>query len=132
MNLKIIKNLLIAGIFIPAIASAVTEDDFKMKTTKNLLNLCTASVDDPQYEHAIHFCQGYLLGAYHYHASEHNGDNGNLLVCFPDPPPTRNEAVKKVISWIQQHPEFMGELPVETEFRALTELWPCKNNNIFK
>lgn len=126
MNLKSIKFFFIIGFLIPSIASAVSEDDFKVKTTQNLLNLCAAPVDDPQYSHAIHFCQGYLLGAYHYHASEHNGVDGKPLVCFHDPKPTRNEAVAKVILWFQQHPEYMSELPVETEFRALIDLWPCK------
>ena len=126
MMFKIIKNLLVLGMLMPSFANAVTEDDFKAKTTHNLLNLCVVSTDDPQYEQAIHFCHGYLLGAYHYHASANNGDNGQLLVCFPDPKPTRNEAVEKVVVWIQQHPEYLNELPVETEFRALTDLWPCK------
>ncbi|MFW5443579.1 MAG: hypothetical protein ACKE51_04630 [Methylococcaceae bacterium] len=79
MNLKMVKIFLMLGMFIPTIACAVTKDDFKVKTTKNLLNLCVASTDDPRYEEAIHFCHGYLVGAYHYHASTFKGNNGGLL-----------------------------------------------------
>lgn len=126
MNPKYIKFLLLAGIYLPVLATAATEADFKMKTTKNLVNLCSSSPGDPRYEEAIHFCHGYLLGAYHYHFAENEGPDGNLLVCFPNPAPTRNEAITKIIAWIQQHPEYNQELPVETEFRALNALWPCK------
>lgn len=125
MSLKIIKNFLLATVIFPVSAYSVTVDDFNLKTTKNLLNLCNASSEDPQYQQAIHFCHGYLLGAYHYHMSANNGSDGQALVCFPEPKPTRNEAVKKVILWFQQHPDYLNELPVETEFRALTDLWPC-------
>lgn len=126
MNLKKIKFLLMAGIFIPAISGAVTIEDFETNTTKNLINLCTASTDDPQYKEAIHFCQGYMVGAYDYYYADYHGPDGQQLVCFPEPVPTRNAAIKKVVSWAQQHPEYMNEKPVETVFRALIDLWPCK------
>ena len=124
---KLFTSLLLICLLIPGIAtSAVTAEDFKVKTTKNLINLCTASTDDPHYKEAIHFCHGYLIGAYYYYAAQYEEDSANQLVCFPEPTPTRNEAIEKVVSWAQQHPEFMNELPVDTEFRALTDLWPCK------
>ena len=123
---KLVNLLLFACMLVPVIASAVTEEDFKVKTTKNLINLCTASTDDPQYKEAIHFCHGYLVGAFYYYAAQHGDEKANQLVCLPEPNPTRNEVIEKVVSWAQQHPEYMNELPVETEFRALTELWPCK------
>ena len=30
------------------------------------------------------------------------------------------------IAWVQAHPQYMNEPPVETEFRFLTEKWPCQ------
>ena len=124
---KLFKPLLFICMFIPGIAaSEVTEEDFMVKTTKNLINLCTVSTDDPHYKEAIEFCRGYLVGAYHYYAAQHGDEKAKQLVCLPEPNPTRYVVIEKIISWAQQHPEFMNELPVETEFRALTELWPCK------
>ena len=126
MKLKITKILLLFGLLVPAIASAVTEADFKAKTTQNLINLCTAAETDPQHKEAIHFCHGYLVGAYHYHYVENEGPDAEQQICFPDPRPTRNDAITQVVAWMQKHPEHMSEAPVETEFRALHELWPCK------
>ena len=101
---KLFNPLLLICMFIPGIAnSAVTEEDFKVKTTKNLINLCTASNDDPHYKEAIHFCHGYLVGAYYFYAAQYENESVDQLVCFPKPNPTRNEAIEKVIFWAQQH-----------------------------
>ncbi len=116
---------LIAILVLPGIVNAVDEMDFKVKTTQDLINLCTASEDDPQHAAAIHFCHGYLVGAFHFYKTEHGTDNGNPLFCLPDPKPTRNEAIAMFVGWAQEHSEYMAEIPVETEFRFLVEQWPC-------
>jgi hypothetical protein len=117
---------LVATVLVPALVGAVAEADFEAKTTQNLLNLCTASPNDPRYREAIHFCHGYLVGAYHYHVAQTSGEGGKPLVCLPTPPPSRNEALRMFIAWAQAHPQYMNERPVETEFRFLTEKWPCQ------
>ena len=106
-------------------ASAVTQEDFLVKNTQSLLNLCTVSADDPLHKEAIHMCHGYLIGAYHYHQAA-TAHGSKRLVCLPDPPPARNEAFAMFIEWVKAHPQYMNELPVETEFRFLSEKWPCK------
>ncbi len=110
----------------PLRAGAVTEEDFKVKDTQAIMNLCTVTPEDPAYSSAIHFCHGYLVGAYHYHVAESAGDAGKRMVCFPNPAPTRNEVFIMFIDWAKAHPEYLKEMPVETEFRFLIETWPCR------
>ena len=112
-------------LMLPALAGAVTEKDFEVKTTQNLIDLCTVSPKDPLYNQAVNFCHGFLVGAYQYYVAAAAGPDGVKLVCFPEAPPTRNEAIGKFIEWAKAHPQFMGEKPVETEFRFLIETWPC-------
>lgn len=126
MTRKLMVILIMAGFLMPGTAGAVTKEDFKAATTQNLLNLCTASVEDPLYREAHNFCQGYLVGAYAYYAAENEGPEGQRLVCFPDPPPSRIQAIDMFIQWLKIHPEYYGEKPVETQFRFLMEKWPCK------
>jgi hypothetical protein len=38
---------------------------------------------------------------------------------------TRNEAVALFVAWVKAHPQYLKDFPVETEFRFLTEKWPC-------
>jgi hypothetical protein len=115
------------GILVPGLANAaVTEEDFVVKTTRNLINLCTAYPQDPRYGDAINFCQGYMVGAYHYSIAEHSKDPKNLFVCLPDPKPSRNEVVALFVAWAKANPQYMTDMPVETQFRFMSEKWPCK------
>jgi hypothetical protein len=118
---------LFATMLVPTLVGAVTEADFEAKTTQNLLNLCTAPPSDPRYREAIHFCHGYLVGAYHYHVAQTDGEGSTPLVCFPTPAPSRNEAIRLFLAWAQAHPQYLHEPPVETEFRFLTAQWPCQH-----
>jgi hypothetical protein len=109
-----------------AIAGPVTDEDFMARDTQSLVNLCTATPDDPRSSAAIHFCHGYLVGAFHYYKVTHAAPDSQPLFCFPDPPPSRNQAITQFVAWAKDHPQYMKEVPVETEFRFLTETWPCK------
>jgi Rap1a immunity proteins len=126
MYRKLIQVIVIAGFLIPGIAGAVTDKDFLVETTENLLNLCTVSANDPLHREAIHMCEGYLVGAYDYHIAENSGPGGQPLVCLPKPEPSRNEAVAMYVAWVKAHPQYLKDSPVETEFRFLIEKWPCK------
>jgi hypothetical protein len=121
----LVSLLLGAALAVPGIAFAVTDADFEVKTTRNLLALCTVSTEDARYKEALHFCHGYLVGAFHYYLASVSGPNAKRLVCPPDPPPTRNSAIAAFIAWAQARPQYMNEAPVETEFRYLTETYPC-------
>lgn len=122
-----IAVLAVAAILVvPGFLGAVTQEDFEVKTTQNLINLCTVAPTDLMAAQAIHFCHGYLVGAYHYHSAEASGPGGNPMVCFPDPAPSRSAAIALFVEWAKAHPQFMGEKAVETEFRFLLEKWPCK------
>ncbi len=117
---------LICLFVLPPAAGAVSQEDFKVHTTENLINLCTAASDDPLFAQAVNFCHGFLVGSYRYHEAIARGPKGRRLVCPPDPKPSRNEAIDKFVDWAKAHPEYMNEPPVETEFRFLMEQWPCR------
>jgi hypothetical protein len=126
MRHKTISLLLVLAFSLPAIAGAVSEKDFEVQTTENMINLCTASPDDPLYHQAINFCHGFLVGAYRYYEAAGSGPAGLKLVCLPDRPPSRNNMIDMFIEWAKAHPQYLKENPVETEFRFLMEKWPCK------
>ena len=116
----------LTGVITPAAAAPVTDEDFEVKTARQLLNLCRVSSEDPRYREALHFCHGYLVGAYHYYLATIAGPSARPLICPPEPPPTRNAVIGGFIGWASAHPQYMGEAPVEPYFRFLTETWPCK------
>jgi hypothetical protein len=126
MKRTLVSLMLVAAFMLPRLAGAVSGEDFKVKTTRDLMNLCTVSADDPLRKEALNFCHGYLVGAYHYYEAENSGPGGARLVCIPNPAPSRNEAIGMFVEWTRVHPQYMDEKPVETEFRFLSEKWPCK------
>jgi hypothetical protein len=127
MQLKHLAPFLLLALFVTGAAKAdVTDKDFVAQNTQNLINLCTASPQDPHYRDAIHFCHGYLVGAFHYYQAATADKRELKILCAPEPKPSRNEIIDMFVSWAQRHPEYMNEMPVETEFRFLTEKWPCK------
>jgi len=126
MKTKAIIMFMLILLAFPSLAAAVSEEDFKVVSTRNLINLCTAAPNDPLYPHAVNFCHGFLVGAFRYYLAESSGPKGIKLLCPPDPPPSRNETIQMFIDWAKAHPQYMNERPVETEFRFLMETWPCK------
>ena len=127
MSRKLICLLFAALLLLPSLALAGAEpEDFKVTTTQELIDLCSTAPGDPLYAEAIHFCHGYLIGAIHYYAASTTGPGSKSLVCFPEPRVSRTEGVKMFVDWAKAHPQYMNELPVETEFRFLIEKWPCK------
>jgi hypothetical protein len=122
-----IMGLMAVVIFmVTSVAAAVTTEDFQAKTTQNIINLCSVRAGDPMAREAIHFCQGYLVGAYHYYMAMSTGPDSERLVCFPKSDVSRDEAIAMFVEWAKAHPQFINEAPVETEFRFLIEKWPCK------
>jgi hypothetical protein len=77
MRRKTIILLLIIVFLIPGLAGAVSEKDFEVQSTENLINLCTAAQDDPLYHQAINFCHGYLVGAYRYYEAPDRDRQGS-------------------------------------------------------
>ena len=118
--------LLLVVFLLPGLASATEDTDFQVVTTKDLIDLCTTAPDDPLYPHAINFCHGYMVGAFHYHEAAALGPDGRRLVCPPETRPSRNQTIGEFIQWAKDRPNFWSEPPVETEFRFLMEKWPCK------
>ena len=126
---NLLRSLLLVSLLVPGLArAAVTDEDFEVKTTRNLINLCAVSADDPRAKEAIQMCQGFLVGAYQFYLQTETGQakDSMRLVCLPNPSPPRNEAVAMFVEWAKANPQYMNEAPVDTEFRFLSTKWPCK------
>ena len=108
-------------------AMATSRGDFQVNTALELANLCRAAPDDPNYVAAIHFCEGFMVGAYRYHLATLDGPSTRKVICLPDQTPSRDEAVLKFVAWLDEHPQYRSDDPVEAQFKWLAETWPCKD-----
>ncbi len=117
----------VALCLVPALGHAVERVDFDLKTTQDLLDVCTVNGSDSLASEAAYLCVGYFVGAIHYHNSA-VGPNMKPLVCAPKGT-TRNEVIHTFVAWGQANAgnlKLMGEVPVVGAVRALEEKWPCK------
>jgi Rap1a immunity proteins len=125
-----VRSLVLATLLVPGLAgAAVTDEDFALSTTQNLVNLCSVSASDPRAKEAIQMCEGYMLGAYHFYLATNTGkgDRGDMrLVCMPSPTPTRDQVAAMFVEWAKANPQYMKEPPVDSEFRFMSARWPCK------
>ncbi len=109
-------------------ATALMPGDFKVRTTRNLVKLCSVEADDPLYHSAKAFCLGYLDGVWAYHEALTLGPGFSPIAC-PGPDVTRDQAAKALIEWAETEAEILdAEAPVHGVMRALAAKWPCPGN----
>lgn len=117
---------LMGGLLAPALASAaLTEEDFFVKNTQDLVDLCSAPESDPLQDASEHFCHGFVSGAWQYHEYVNKGPEGRPLVCPVEPYPTRDQVVAGFVAWSGANPKYMAEPAVESVFRYAISKWPC-------
>lgn len=110
--------------FAAAPALAVETEVFEVRTTSDLVELCSADPADPLHAEATQFCYGYMAGAAHFHQAMVHGDGIEPLAC-PREEVTRQDLVAVFLDWAEANPQHMDELPVESVVRAAVAEWPC-------
>lgn len=109
--------------------AAATDESFQVRSTQDLVDLCGVQRGDPLASQSIHFCEGYLVGIYHYHQALTSGRGQAPVFCPAANVPTRDEAVAMFVAWGRSHPQHMAERPVDGVFRWAVETWPCRRAN---
>jgi len=124
--MRMVLLLLAASLWLwPSSASAVATEDFLIVDTQDVVDVCTVAESDPLYTASIAFCHGYLVGAYQYHLALFGAGKSKPVVCFPDPPPTRTQAVERFIAWVKADPARAKDRPADALTRYLIESFPC-------
>jgi Rap1a immunity proteins len=99
-------------------------DDYQLRTSGDLLDICSLDTSHAQYLEARGFCLGYFAGGIDLHDALAVGEDFPRLAC-PTGPPTRDEVVQTFVAYAQAHPEHLDERPMDTVFRAVIDQWPC-------
>jgi hypothetical protein len=108
-----------------AAQAALSEDQFTMKTTGDLIALCTADPKDPLYTAAVNYCHGFATGAYSAEQAHEAATKAKPLFCLPDPRPTRAQAVADFVAWTKEDPARLDLPPVHGMFTFLMQRYPC-------
>ena len=104
---------------------AANPDNFQVRTTADLVALCSTDPSEADYPEAIAFCHGYAVGAYAYYSAGVAVDPSARYVCLPNPPPARSQAIVDFLGWIKTHPNETSAPAIDSVFRYLGEHYPC-------
>jgi hypothetical protein len=106
--------------------AAVTEDQFQMRSTGDLVALCSAEKADPYMTAAANFCHGFAVGVFQTLTAE-QAARRNRQFCVTEPMPTRNEAIASYVTWAKADPARLTLRPADSILAYLIETQPCKS-----
>lgn len=106
-------------------AKAASPENFNVDSAQDLVALCSTDPSSPNYVAAIHFCQGYGVGAFHYYKIQTLANPAQEFVCFKEPFPTRTAVIDGFVAWAKKHPQYMDNEAIDVLFRYLGETYPC-------
>jgi hypothetical protein len=104
--------------------AAVTEDQFLLRTTGDLVELCKATPSDTFYTAATNFCHGFSLGVYRV-LEEESRAGSRRMFCMPDTAPHRTDAIAAFVQWADANPDQKNQLPTDGIATYLTKTYPC-------
>lgn len=105
--------------------AAVTEDTFQLKTTSDLVELCSDAPSDPMLTAALNFCHGFALGVFRVLDEENAAHRINKLFCIPNPTPTRSQVLTDFVQWAKSAPGVMDQRPADGLSAYLAKTYPC-------
>ena len=103
----------------------VTEENFQIDTTKDLIALCSVDASDPNAVAAIHMCHGYVMGLVHFHILVGRALEGSVFCLEEAQRPTRDEAIALLVAWSRQYPEHDSKEAANGVVRWAAETYPC-------
>ena len=119
------KQLLTAALLALAWpAAAVETSDFSVRSTRDLVALCSGAADQELYVEAQQFCYGFVAGVAQLHRMLVQSGTIKPLAC-PQYEVTREALVEVFLDWTRAHPGAADTMPAESVARAATVKWPC-------
>ena len=103
----------------------VTEENFMLDTTQDLIALCGVDAEDPNAVAAIHMCHGYVMGLVHFHIMMGRALEGRIYCMAGAKRPTRDQAIDMLVIWSRAHPEYDSVEAVDGVVQWAADTYPC-------
>jgi hypothetical protein len=110
----------------PAHAAPVSQDDFQVQTTANLVSLCASDPADPLYTASRNFCQAFVVATYRAIVMEQMASRTkHKMFCVPATQPTRDQATAAFVAWASARPKTLSSTPTDGIAEYLAAQYPC-------
>lgn len=113
------------GVSAGSAKAAVTQDTFLLRTTGDLVDLCSAPQSDPLYTAAVNFCHGFTVGVFRVLQEEDMAKSSRHMFCLPNPMPSRNEGIANFVQWAKADPGRAALQPADAIAAFLAQQFPC-------
>jgi Rap1a immunity proteins len=114
------------GLSVGSANAAVTEDSFLLRSTGDLVDLCSAAQPDPMYTAAVNFCHGFAVGVFRVLQQQDMANAaGRHMFCLPNPMPTRNEGIAGFVQWARADVGRSALPAADGIATFLTQQFPC-------
>jgi hypothetical protein len=123
-----IATALLAVLSASPAVRALDDNTFNYKTTKDLIEVCTAGLDAQADEPAAFACRAFIVATVQYHDAVSDRKKMKRLICYPKTATVTN-ARDTFLAWGKKNADnakHMNEAPVVGLVRALAESSPCK------
>jgi hypothetical protein len=124
-------KVLVAGAALAMMAIAgtaqaqITPDDFQIRTTADLVKLCSADAKDPLQAAAVQFCLGFGVGVFQTDQLRQSATRAKPLYCTPATLPTRAETMASFIAWSKATPAAANLAPAAGVLQFFIQTYPC-------
>ena len=113
------------GLSVSSAHAAVTEDTFLLRSSGDLVDLCSGAQSDTLYTAAVNFCQGFTVGVFRVLQEEDMAKLSRHMFCFPNPTPSRNETISSFVQWAKSDASRLSLTPADGVASFLVQQFPC-------
>lgn len=106
--------------------SAVTETNFLLRNTGDLVALCSATPTDRMSTAALNFCHGFGIGVVRVLQEEDAARPARRpMFCLPTSGPSRNQAIAEFVQWADADPSRLAMPATDGIAAFLAAQYPC-------
>lgn len=129
MHLKAsILGVLLAAAIVPHARAAVTENDFLLRNTADLVALCSAGPGDPMASAAVNFCNGFTIGVVRTLEKVDAAERSRrAMFCLPANRPSRSAAITEFVHWANADPSRLSISAEDGVATFLSTQYPCRS-----
>ncbi len=114
-----------AAMSVGSARAAVSTDNFLLRNTGDLVNLCSAATTEPYYTAAVNFCHGFAVGVFRVLQAENAAHSSRRWFCLPQQVPSRSDAIAAFVQWAQADSRRLQQSPSDAIAAYLSQKYPC-------
>ena len=121
MKQKIMIALVVLGSGLFSQGQVQAEEKIRVPSMQELTTTCKT----PASEESRSYCIGYVTAVYDTYLVTRHPRMAKPFICVQQPAPTRDQVIKELMMWSDQHPEYANEPASGSVLRFFAQRFPC-------